>query len=62
MDLATGGNQVRDEPLIDVERALVLGPVAHVVALGQHTPNLWSQTERVGQNWNTMYRFDARYP
>src|SRR5690242_5461041 len=49
-DFATGADQIQDQPLIDVERALVLGPVPQVVALGQDAPNLWSQTERIRQH------------
>ena len=32
-NLATGADQVRDEPVVNVESAFVLGPVSHVVAL-----------------------------
>ena len=48
-DFATGVDQIQDQPLIDVERPLILGPIAHVVALGRHAPDFRSQAERVRQ-------------
>jgi len=47
---AAGGYKVRHESIVHVEGALVLGPVAQVVALREDSPDLRTQTERVGQN------------
>ena len=49
-DLATGADQIGDEPVVHVEDALVLGPIPHVVALRQHSPDLRPQTKRVRQH------------
>ena len=49
-DFSTGVDQVGDEPVIYIEDAFVLGPIAHIVALRQDPPNLWPQAERIRQH------------
>jgi hypothetical protein len=48
-DLATGADQIGHDPIVKVEDAFVLGPIPHVVALRQHSPDLRHQTKRVRQ-------------
>jgi hypothetical protein len=42
-DFAAGGDQVRDEALVYVERAFVFTPIPHVVTLRQHSPDVRAQ-------------------
>ena len=46
-NFATGADQIQDQPLIDIEDAFVLGPIPHVVALRQNSPDF-----RVGAHEN----------
>jgi hypothetical protein len=48
-DFATSADQIRDQPVVHVEDAFVLGPIPHIVALRQHSPDLRSEAERVRQ-------------
>jgi hypothetical protein len=48
-NLATSADQVRDEPVVNVENAFVLGPISHIVALRQNSPYLGSQAKSVRQ-------------
>lgn len=49
-NLATGADQVGDEPVVHVEDAFVLGPIPHIVTLRQDSPDLRSQAKGVGQH------------
>src|SRR5687767_10763560 len=37
-DLAAGGDQIRDQSVINIEDSFVLGPIPHIVALRQDSP------------------------
>jgi len=49
-DFAAGADEIREELLVHVERAFVLGPIPHVVALRQHPPDFGTQADRVWQH------------
>jgi len=42
-----GRNQIGNQTVVDVEIALVLAEVAHIVALGEHAPDLGAEAKRV---------------
>ena len=39
-NFATGADQIGDEPIVHIEDAFVLGPIAHIVALREDAPYL----------------------
>jgi hypothetical protein len=54
-DLATGADEIGNEPVIHVEGTFVLAPIPHVVTLRQDSPDLGAERESVsGSTWNTM--------
>ena len=48
-DLSRCRKQVDYQTVVDIEGALVLGPVPHVVTLRENAPDVWPQTKRVRQ-------------
>ena len=49
-DRATGADQIGHEPAVHVERAFILGPIPHIVALRQDSPDFRAWAERVRQH------------
>src|SRR2546425_8398577 len=49
-NLATGADQIQDQPLINIEGAFVLGPIPHIVALRQDSPDFRPQAQSVRQH------------
>src|SRR5450759_4766222 len=49
-NLATGADQIQDQPLINIEGAFVFAPITHIVALRQDSPDLRTKTKRVRQH------------
>src|SRR5204863_5951072 len=49
-DRGTCCDEICDDTFVDVEIPLVLAQVADLVALGEHTPDLRSQSQRVRQH------------
>src|SRR5438045_3670015 len=48
-NLATGADQIRDESVVNIESAFVLGPIPHIVTLRQDAPDLRAQAKSVRQ-------------
>lgn len=46
-DFSAGGNQIGNQPFVDIQVALVLAEVADIVALGQYAPDFRTKAERV---------------
>src|SRR5438309_3697065 len=44
-DFATGADQIRNQSLVYIERSFVLGPIPHVVALRQDSPDFRPQAQ-----------------
>lgn len=61
-DVATGVDQVGNQPIVHVEDAFVLGPISHLVTLRQDSPDFGPQAKSVRQRLKTMYHFDRRNP
>ena len=49
-DFATGGDQIRYEPVVNVEDTLVFSPIPHIVALRQDSPDFRPKAKGVRQH------------
>ena len=43
-------NQIRHQPIIDIEQAFIFAEIASVVAFVEHAPDFWPQAQRVRQD------------